>query len=64
MMLFLGLLLVSVIGSKCDWEGAHRQITKGTRDGGISSVDYMTEHQYLGNSGFLEVYTFDVIDTF
>ena len=55
MMLVSGLLLVSVIGSKCDKEGTHRKIT---RDGGISSIDSMTEHQYLGNSGFLEDFDF------
>ena len=52
MMLVSGLLLVSVIGSKVqainNLEGARRKITKSIRDGGISSIDSMTEHQYLG----------------
>ena len=56
MMLISCLLLVSVIGSKVlainNLEGTRRKITKSIRDGG--SIDSMTEHQYLGNSGFFK----------
>ena len=62
MMLVSFLLLVSVFGSKVkainNLEGTHRQITKSIRDGGISSIDSMTEHQYLGKSGFFEDFYF------
>lgn len=55
MILISCLLLVSVIGSKVlainNLEGTRRKITKSIRDGGIDS---MTEHQYLGNSGFFK----------
>ena len=58
MILISCLLLVSVIGSKVlainNLEGTRRKITKSIRDGGIGSIDSMTEHQYLGNSGFFK----------
>ena len=61
-MLVSGILLVSVIGRKVqaidNLDGTHRKITKSIRDGGIRSIDSMTEHQYLGNSGFLEDFDF------
>ena len=62
MMLVSFLLLVSVIGSKVNainnLEGTRRSITKSIRDAGISSIDSMTEHQYLGKSGFFEDFYF------